>query len=77
MEESSVDKVAEKVKLYFTLSALSHSHCSDLSLFSACYQVLARKDDDAAANGYEGGVELVLDQTTEFCRGLGEVDKIN
>merc|ERR1719341_3108977 len=47
VDESSVDKVAEKV--------------------------LARKDDDAAANGYEGGVELVLDQTAEFCRGLGEV----
>jgi len=47
VEESSVDKVAERV--------------------------LARKDDDAAANGYEGGVELVLDQTAEFCRGLGEV----
>ena len=39
--------------------------------------MLARKDDDAAANSYEGGVELVLDQTAEFCRGLGEVDKIN
>ena len=39
--------------------------------------MLARKDDDAAANGFEGGVELVLDQTAEFCRGLGEVDQIN
>ena len=39
-------------------------------------QVLARKDDDSAANGYEGGVELVLDQTAEFCRGLGEVEEI-
>ena len=39
----------------------------------ACYKVLARKDDDAAAKGFEGGVELVLDQTAEFCRGLGEV----
>ena len=38
--------------------------------------MLARKDDDAAASGYEGGVEIVLDQTAEFCRGLGEVDKI-
>merc|ERR1719447_322652 len=36
-------------------------------------KVLARKDDDAAAKGFEGGVELVLDQTAEFCRGLGEV----
>ena len=35
--------------------------------------MLARKDDDAAAKGFEGGVELVLDQTAEFCRGLGEV----
>ena len=41
----------------------------------ACYKVLARKDDDAAAKGFEGGVELVLDQTAEFCRGLGEVGK--
>ena len=39
----------------------------------ACYKVLARKDDDATAKGFEGGVELVLDQTAEFCRGLGEV----
>ena len=39
----------------------------------ARYKVLARKDDDAAAKGFEGGVELVLDQTAEFCRGLGEV----
>ena len=38
--------------------------------------MLARKDDDAAANGFEGGVELVLDQTAEFCRGLGEVEEI-
>ena len=37
------------------------------------HKVLARKDDDAAAKGFEGGVELVLDQTAEFCRGLGEV----
>merc|ERR1712013_12227 len=28
-------------------------------------KVLARKDDDAAAKGFEGGVELVLDQTAE------------
>ena len=39
----------------------------------ARYKVLARKDDDAAAKSFEGGVELVLDQTAEFCRGLGEV----
>merc|ERR1719225_925262 len=36
-------------------------------------KVLARKDEDSAGNGFQGGVELVLDQTAEFCRGLGEV----
>ena len=39
--------------------------------------MLARKDEDSAGNGFQGGVELVLDQTAEFCRGLGEVGNIN
>ena len=66
-----MDKVAERVnsKFYF-ISQIP------LYFLTCTHQVLARKDDDAAASGYEkGGVELVLDQTAEFCRGLGEVEK--
>ena len=64
-EENSVDKLAEKVS----------GHCYNIATCLICsiLKVLARKDDDAAAKGFEGGVELVLDQTAEFCRGLGEV----